>query len=637
MSIKYNYPAILVAIIVVSLSACQKSYLDVVPDNVATLDNAFTMRSEAEKYLATCYSYLGQDGDPQQNVAYLAGDEFWLQYPPRAINANNWQIARGNQNVVNPYVGIWGTEYQAIRICNTFLEKIQDPGTVRDLSIDERTRWIGEVMFLKAYYHFMLFRQYGPIAIVDKNLPINAPLEQTKVKRQPVDSVVNYIANLMDSAATRLPFSVINPATDYGHITRPIALSMRAKVLVYGASPLFNGNTDYANFKNKDGQQLVNTVFSIDKWKKAARAGKEAIEACEEAGISLYRFINTTGYPLSDETMTQMSIRNAVCEKWNQEWIWGNANASTWQLQYSSMAHIDPNNSGNSSIYGVLGPTMAVVRQFYTKNGVPITEDKTLDYSNIASLRTGTHEERFNIIEGYQTARINFDREPRYYADLGFDGGVWYMQNSPSHTDENTWNLQERLGQFGAGVGATVTTYYPKKLVNWKFTFNGDNSSHIEDYPFPKMRLADLYLLYAEAENEAEGPSGEVYKYLNLIRDRAGLPTVEDSWDTYSNNPTEYKNKEGLRTIIRSERNIEMAFEGSRFWDLRRWKMAAQVLNNNIMGWDASGTAEHPELFYKLTTYFSMHFVAPRDYLWPLSEGDLKVNENLVQNPGWGK
>lgn len=365
---------IILAALAIGFTSCKK-YLDVVPDNVATLNNAFTMRSEAEKYLATCYSFLGNDGDPQLNVAYLGGDELWVSYPPRAINANNWQIARGNQNVVNPYVGIWGSVYQGIRACNTFLENITDTTKVRDILIDERTRWIGEAMFLKAYYHFILFRQYGPIAIVDKNLAIDAPLSDLKVKRQPVDSVVNYIANLMNDAAKLLPYRVINPSTDYGHITRPIALSMRAKTLVYGASPLFNGNTDYTNFKNKDGKALVNTTFDNNKWQKAATAAKDAIDACVAGGISLYSFINTTGYPLSDVTMTQMSIRNAMCEKWNQELIWGNSNSSTWQLQYSSMAHIDPANAGNSSIYGVLGPTMAIVRQFYTKNGVPIDQD----------------------------------------------------------------------------------------------------------------------------------------------------------------------------------------------------------------------------------------------------------------------
>jgi hypothetical protein len=110
---------------------------------------------------------------------------------------------------------------------------------------------------------------------------------------------------------------------------------------------------------------------------------------------------------------------------------------------------------------------------------------------------------------------------------------------------------------------------------------------------------------------------------------------VQNSWTNFSSNPGAYLTKEGLRTIIRNERNIEMSFEGSRFWDLRRWKLAGQLLNTNVSGWDRSGTADHPELFYIPTSYYSMRFVVPRDYLWPIKESDLPVNENLVQNPGW--
>ncbi|MDF2188274.1 RagB/SusD family nutrient uptake outer membrane protein [Paraflavitalea sp. CAU 1676] len=639
---RFYIPALLMML---TTAACKKNFLDVVPDNVPTLDNAFTMRSEAEKYLATCYSYLPNDGDPVANVAYQAGDEFWLAYPPASLTATNWNIARGSQNVVRPYGNIWDGDgvqnvgydnlFTAIRTCNTFLENVGDVKKIPDLPSDERTRWLGEVKFLKAYYHFLLLRQYGPIPIMDKSIPINAPLEETKVRRQPVDSVVNYIAGLYDNAVADLPVSLLTPSTELGRITKAVALSMKAKVLVLGASPLFNGNNDYATFKDKQGTQLVNTTFSAEKWQRAAAAGAAAIKACEEAGIYLYKFINTTGFNLTPQTITQMSIRNAVCEKWNQEWIWASAESSTWQLQYSSMAHIDPNNSGNSSIYGTLGPTMQVVRQFYSKNGVPISEDKTIDFSNANSLRTANHDERIDFVEGYQTARINYDREPRFYADLGFDGGRWYMQNSPSKTDENTWSAQLRLGQFGAGVAVTITTYYPKKLVNWKFAYQSNNSSHIEDYPLPTMRLADLYLLYAEALNEASGPSEEVYKYLNLIRERAGLPTVQNSWTNFSNQPGNYLSKEGLRSIIRNERNIELSFEGHRFWDLRRWKLSGQLLNGNITGWDRSGTADRPDLFYTPTTYFNMKFVVPRDYLWPIRESNLTVNENLVQNPGW--
>ncbi|WP_333574395.1 RagB/SusD family nutrient uptake outer membrane protein [Sphingobacterium sp.] len=620
------------------------NYLDVVPDNAPTIDNAFTMRSEAIKYLATCYSYLPNDGEPTINPAFMAGDELWLDYPTRSINGTNWNIARGNQSVTDPYVNYWDghiinnvrerSMFNAIRDCNIFLENIQNPEKVRDMTQDERTTWEGEVLFLKAYYHFMLMRHYGPIPIMDVNVPVTAPIEETQVKRQPIDQVVDYIVKVLDEAASKLPSAVQSPVTDLGHITKPIALGIKAKVLLYAASPLFNGNTDYATFKNVDGTLFFNQSFQAEKWRKAAQAAKEAIAACEELGTNLYEF-PTPVRPLSNTTMIQMSIRNAVTEKWNREIIWGNSNSRTWQLQYSSMAHIDPNNAGNNSVNGTLAPTIKIIEQFYTKNGVPMDEDKTLDFSNKNQLRAGTHDERFNNIENYRTARLHFDRENRFYANVGFDGGVWYMENSPSQTDENTWTTQLRLGLFGSGVSVPITTYYPKKLVNWKFAFKDGNSSHIEEYPWPMLRLADLYLMYAEALNESEGPTADVFLYLDKIRKRAGLEGVKESWAKYAFNSAKPTTKEGLRAIIQRERNIEMSFEGSRFWDLRRWKLAAQELNKNITGWDRNQDKDHPELFYQEQTFYQQRFVAPRDYFWPIKESDLLVNPNLVQNPGW--
>lgn len=620
------------------------NYLDVVPDNAPTIDNAFTMRSEAIKYLATCYSYLPNDGEPTINPAFMAGDELWLDYPTRSINGTNWNIARGNQSVTDPYVNYWDghiinnvrerSMFNAIRDCNIFLENIQNPEKVRDMTQDERTTWEGEVLFLKAYYHFMLMRHYGPIPIIDVNVPVTAPIEETQVKRQPIDQVADYIVKVLDEAASKLPSAVQSPVTDLGHITKPIALGIKAKVLLYAASPLFNGNTDYATFKNVDGTLFFNQSFQAEKWRKAAQAAKEAIAACEELGMNLYEF-PTPVRPLSNTTMIQMSIRNAVTEKWNREIIWGNSNSRTWQLQYSSMAHIDPNNAGNNSVNGTLAPTIKIIEQFYTKNGVPMDEDKTLDFSNKNQLRAGTHEERFNNIENYRTARLHFDRENRFYANVGFDGGVWYMENSPSQTDENTWTTQLRLGLFGSGVSVPITTYYPKKLVNWKFAFKDGNSSHIEEYPWPMLRLADLYLMYAEALNESEGPTADVFLYLDKIRKRAGLEGVKESWAKYAFNSAKPTTKEGLRAIIQRERNIEMSFEGSRFWDLRRWKLAAQELNKNITGWDRNQDKDHPELFYQEQTFYQQRFVAPRDYFWPIKESDLLVNPNLVQNPGW--
>ncbi|OQP49681.1 carbohydrate-binding protein SusD [Niastella koreensis] len=638
-------------LVTVSIAAsCTKKFLDVVPDNVATVDNAFTSKSEAEKYLVTCYSYLPYEEDPTYNPGLTASDETWIEDNEIHIRSTNVaQLPRGGQNTSDPIVNYWdGTRdgalnsngngmFRAIRDCNVFLENISDLGKVPDLDIDTRQRWIGEAKFLKAYYHFILFRAYGPIPVVDKNIPISAPLSETQVKRQVVDSVVNYIANLLDSAAVTLPASIANTASELGRITQPIALSLKAKLLVYAASPLFNGNTDFATLHSKDGNSLFNSTYDAAKWQKAATACKAAIDACTAQGISLYTFQIPAGTTLTDTTVKQMSIRNAMSEPWNSELIWGLTHSNLgFNAFFQSIggAAFDRTYIQNGGItYGnaLMGPTLKMARMFYTQNGVPIDEDKTLDFSNYSALRVATHGERFNIKEGETTARLNFEREPRFYANIGFDRCIWYMANSPSHSDENTFYLFCRAGEFGQNSPIPITTMYMKKVLNWHFDWN---TRLYPIYPYPMMRLADLYLLYAEALNEAgDAPLQDVYTYVNLIRARAGLTTVQNAWSTYSNNPTKYTTKAGMRSIIQRERAIELCFEGQRYWDLLRWKTAAQELVGNVTGWDR--TAKTPDLFYRELTFYTRRFVAPRDYLWPLQDNDLLNNPNLVQNPNW--
>lgn len=621
-----------------AMPGCEKSFLDVTPDNIATVDLAFNSMSEAEKYLFTCYSYLPADGEVQENPAFMGADELWMEFPTVRISSYVWAIGRGNQNKTNPVVDYWGNTsggslYRAIRDCNVFLENVQDLSKIPDLGIDLRTRWIGEAQFLKAYYHYLLLRQYGPIVIVDKNLPIDAPIEQMRVKRMPVDSAVNYISALLDTASTRLPPRIQNNATEMGRITKVIAAAVKAKVLVMAASPLYNGNPDFASFKNKDGSVLFNPTFDVAKWQRAADACKAAITAAEAIGAALYVFPPSAEFNIKDTTRIQMSLRGAISEPLNSEVVWPMTNSTTFNLQAFSMAHTDPAQSSNTGSIAVMAPTMKMVSLFYTKNGVPITEDKTLSFANPTELRTAVTAEKYNIIENYRTARINFDREPRFYSSLGFDGGIWYMSNSTTNSDDNTWTVQSKKGQFGSGLATPITGYYPKKLVNRKFIWQSNNAIFVENYAWPAIRLADLYLMYAEALNEAQGPVPDVHEYINRVRTRAGLKSVTESWSNFSTNSSKYSTKEGMRAIIRQERTIELAFEANRFWDLRRWKEAGQQLNGNVQGWDVNQSDIN--LYYKTQTFFTQKFEVPRDYFWPISEGDLRVNQNLVQNPGW--
>jgi hypothetical protein len=637
-------------LIALAIGGCKKNFLDVVPDNIATIDNAFSSKVQAEKYLFTCYSYLPYEEDPTYNPGITASDETWIEDNEIHIRSTNVaQLSRGGQNTSDPICNYWdGTRdgalnsnhngmFIAIRDCNVFLENLKDLSKVPDLDLDTRNRWISEVTFLKAYYHYILFRAYGPIPVVDKNLPISASLAETQIKRQSVDSVVNYIARLLDTATVNLPPFIGSVASELGRVTKPIALGLKAKLLVYAASPLYNGNTDFASLKNADGTALFNSAFSAAKWQRAADACKAAIDASTAQGIHLYTFEAQTGSSLSDTTITQMSIRNAMSEPWNSELVWGLTHSS---MNYNSFfqaiggAAYDRTYVQNGGItYGnaLMGPTLKMAKMFYTSNGVPINEDKTLDFSNYTALRTATHDERFNVKEGEATARLNFDRESRFYANIGFDRCIWYMANSPSHSDENTFYLFSRAGEFGQNSPIPITTMYMKKILNWKFDWS---TRLYTPYPYPLIRLADLYLLYAEALNETTGtPSADVYKYINLIRERAGLPSVQDAWTNYSTNPTKYTTQAGMRSIIQRERAIELCFEGQRYWDVLRWKIAPQELSGNITGWDR--TAKNADLFYRELTFYSRKFVAPRDYLFPIADADLLNNPNLVQNPNW--
>ena len=611
-----------------ALSSC--NYLDVTPDNIPTLDYAFRTSLTAEKYLFTCYSYLPGFADPYSGNPAIAGaDEMWFN---SFYEYNSFAIARGLQNVEAPIIDYWQggkgghNIFQGIRTCNTFIENIH---RVPSMSDYDKDRMSAEAKFLKAYYHFWLMRMYGPIPIMQESPPISVGVEEVKsVTREPIDTVVDYIVGVMDEAIMDLPDRVQFDVEELGRITKPIAMAIKAQVLVTAASPLFNGNMDYPQYRNSRGEILFNSEQDEQKWVRAAEACKEAIDLCHSLEMKLH-YIGNTGRVISDTTQTELDLRTAMTDRWNSEIIWGSTNSTAGGIQTAAFPRLF---SGNATYFGgYLSVPFSIVELFYSENGVPIEEDASWDYANRYTLRTAEAIEKNYIKEGYTTASLNFDREPRFYAFLGFDGGRWYGHGRL--TDNEALYVESRLGGAASGhaYAYSATGYLPKKLVNY---LNAAQPAQwtVQRYPWPIMRLTDLYLLYAEASNEAYGPSSEVYEYLDLIRERAGLKGVEESWSQYSIYSNKHTTKQGLREIIQQERGIELAFEGSRFWDLRRWKTAPQVLNNPIVGWDTQ--QEAPETYYRPVVIFNQTF-GLKDYFWPIQESEMLRNKGLIQSPGW--
>ena len=617
-------------------------YLDIVPEGTPDMETAFSNKTNARKFLFTCYSYLPK-WDQSGSIGFLAGDEHWLipkgtGFIDQRLSLNAWEIGRGEQNSNDPYQNYWdglngGTNlWTAIRDCNIFLENIDKP---LDLQQYERNRWIAEVKFLKAYYHYYLFMLYGPIPVMDNNISIDASAEEVRRYRDPVDDVVNYISNLLDDAAKDLPLQVTDAGEELGRITQPIAKAVKAQLWLLAASPLFNGNTDYINVKDNQGRSLFPAETDNNKWEQAADAALDAIKCAKEAGHDLYYFtLPVNG--LSDATRKLLDIGEAVTEKWNTEIIWG----STWNVNGLQKVAVAKTTKGSHyDAISVMAPTLTVAEQFYSSNGVPISEDKgdfwSKNYLNRYEFTIipdeGNNKHYLKI--GEETAYLHLNREPRFYANLSFDRGTWYGYGYASDEPKDLAFYKFRAKEVSGRITSedySYTGYLNKKVCSYKTSVT-DNGLSTERYAFPIIRLADLYLMYAEALNETlNTPNNDVYTYIDLVRERAGLDGVKESWQKYSKYPEKPNTKTGMREIIRMERLNELACEGKRFWDLRRWK---KELPREVKGWYVQG--ETAQEFYRVTTLYLRSRYSFKDYLWPLKVETVLKDPNLGQNPGW--
>jgi hypothetical protein len=628
-------------------------YLDVVPDDAPTLDDAFKNRAAAEKSLFTCFSYLPDPTNPYYYPAYFTShDEYeiglssWVRPTPAYV------IGNGDQNTNNPamnyFSGLNGGKsmFQAIRQCNTFLDNINVP---RDMEETERLRWIAEAKFLKAYYHFFLLELYGPIPLIKESLPLASSPEEVRVYREPVDECIDYIVGLIDEAVPDLPLIPPFPTEDNGRITQPIALAVKAKALTWAASPLFNGNSDYAGWTDKRGKQLISSVYSKEKWERAATAIKNAIDTCHLAGLGLYEYnpaLSAQTFAMNDSLVLTMTHRKAITERWNKGVIWssmevfangkgGVSYAAYGNFQRALMPRMYATDVNAETSFLYASTSMAEL--YYSKNGIPIEEDEAWGYGNRYKTQVSTPAvgNTYYIQPGQVSAYLNFNREPRFYASLGFDRGFFELSTETTNGGKSfNTALQLRFGE--AGSGTNPIGYAVKKLVAFETSASrGSTYAYAGyDYRFPLIRLADLYLLYSEALNEIKAsPDAEVYEWIDQVRRVAGLKGVIESWSFYSNNPDRPADKDEMRKIIQQERMIELAFEGQRFWDVRRWKLAAQLWTKPTYGWSFTGrTADD---YYVRTEVFPGRKFTFKDYLWPIRQSDLRINNNLEQTYGW--
>ena len=529
-----------------------------------------------------------------------------------------------------------------LRICNTFLNNIT---RVPDMTQSEISRWSAEVKFLKAYYHFLLFSQYGAIPIIRDETNLDITDAANMVEREPVDSVVNYIVSLLDDAVDALPIRIIN-TSELGRIDQTICKCFKAKVLLYAASPLFNNNPLYYSIQNQDGTKLFpqnDTELEKQKWQRALDAYEEAMDICKTANVALYKYpienfstnLDQINYQRVPDRLPYMyNYQYAMVTNYNEEVIWGCSRPAhlvlNWhEIQRSINFKHATTTEGTGDAWQWFGPTLNATEFFFTKNGLPMEEDPEFDYENRDSVVNISNDYRDVAIPGQQTAYMFLGREPRFYASIGFDRSV---VRGYGQLYQLRMRFKEANGrQTEDDVDTPTSGVFLRKLMHPDTKGNGT----ITRYAWPIIRYNEMMLSYAECLNEVRGEAAqsEVLALLDTIRSRAGVPTIEESWANAKSGPI-YQTKEGMREIIKKERTVELAFEGYRNDDVRRWLEGSKYFNTSIWQWNTIGTTA-AEYYQRIQDPALLHVFTTRNYLWPIPTNEIVKNPKLVQNLGY--
>ncbi|WP_380936008.1 RagB/SusD family nutrient uptake outer membrane protein [Sphingobacterium bambusae] len=652
---KMRKTAYIILASILMLCSCSK-YLDVVPDNTLKLEDLFNLKIDAYNALAKVYSYLPND-DKTHVTSWTLGDE-WVGRLD--LNNNNgdlraMRIMRGLQSQTSPQLGLWsGTEggkplYEGMRQADVFLMNIDN---VRDMSDGEKADWKAQVKFLKAYYAFLLVQRYGPIVIPKTMASPESTKEELFLPRTKVEDCFTFILDLMNEAIPNL----VERATsnNLGQVDQVAAKAIKARVLVFRASPFFNGNQEYfGDFMDKDGQPFFPIQENREKWKEALDALNESIALCETNGLRLYHYerepyiYDRPAFEANNQRMkTLYDLRMVVVDPWNNELVWGNSNLDYYnsgELAHSSNIRL-PEGYGdgvvNSSSFSWqwMAATYKMAEKYYTENGLPIEEDLSYDAVNKHEIiRTpGLLDPSYTPWNGYmqpgaETIKLYMNREPRFYANLGITAGYWRAHAVRINTmmfgnSHGGYNSSQHTTDFMAtGIGTQKLVHPESQSGAWQRTIK---------FPYPIIRMADLYLMKAEALNEYSGPSQQVYQEINKVRQRAGIPNIETVWadGSLARSVNKHTTKEGLRDIILQERSIEFAFEGIHFWDMWRHKRATSAFSAPVWGWTHTGTTA--STFFVLEVKQERRFTIT-DCLWPISLNEMNTNGQLVQNPGW--
>ncbi|MDR2272779.1 MAG: RagB/SusD family nutrient uptake outer membrane protein [Sphingobacterium sp.] len=616
-SIKINklYILFLSGALTLGMASCSKGFLDVSKELAEELseDDIFGNANYARQFHRNIFTGIPMSSSMIIGVTGLqnpwpgSSDELKMaQGPLRDMTSNGY-------NAANASFHRWTVLYQLIRQANMFLEKgqvIPQTGQADYIDEAELTKLKAQARFLRAYYHYLLFEQYGPIPIMDKLAsPSSADLD---FERNNVDEVVSFIDDELQAVIPQL-----NPVeTDQNFLSLPtqgVAMAVRARLLVYAASPLFNGGyEDALVVKNPSDGKLLFPTKDNKKWEKALDALQTFIDFANNGHYQLYKEYKPDGSLDPDKSLYGLFM------KYNSEIIWANPNTGWGAL--TAGESFDRRGTPRSVFGGFncIAVTQELVDDFYMNDGLSIKESPK--YSENGFSTTG--EDVTGRTEP-GTYRMWVNREPRFYQTVFYHGRKWHLNNAvikfnkgngnDNSTQDHPWSgylLYKRMSRSILNTGSFPKSEYRPSII---------------------FRLPEFYLLYAEALNEVNPNDPRILEYVDKIRERAGIPLLATIKSQIKGN------QQLQREAIRREMRVELATEGQRYFDVRRWMIAQSPVGEGGQGGTFYGmnmNAGTESEFFKRSPYETRVFNKAM-YLYPIPLNEIQKSRKLVQNPGW--
>ncbi len=561
----------------VVLSCEKQSFLGKTQTTILNEKTVFSDSALTMNFLNAIYTDIGFSSSPTRfgnSGLDASSDE---SEGPVSGSVNTYiQFATGTVNPATISDDAWRIPYANIRRVNQFLAHL--PSMPFNDALKKRTK--GEALFLRAWYYSILLEHYGGVPIIDGS--IFQANDSIPAVRNDYAACVEYVVNQCDSAAKLLP--LVQQGKLYGRASAGACMALKSRVLLYAASPLFNGGqvATSAPLRAVTGYPS----YSKERWEKAMDAAWDLIE---KNAYSLY---------VDNSTAPGYGFFEVFLMRKNPEYIFARMYGNNRNLE---SIWFPPSFGGNS---GGAYPYLETVNAFGMANGLPITDPNS----------------------GFDPAHPYQNRDPRFNYSITHDQTLINhypeFQKIPVDIYIDSTNPQHVVASEDAIYHGTPTGYYTRKMcdvglaIQW-FTYSTPRC-------FPLIRYAEVLLNYAEARNEwLDHPDQQVYDAVEAVRQRAGL-------DPYELAPG--LSQSAMRKIIHHERRVELAFEGHRFWDVRRWKIADSTGNQLLHG--TAPVKKGSKLTYE-TIPVRQRFFSEKMYLWPIPESEIAKSPDLLQNVGY--